>query len=198
MSGVRVVRCKGHRPHNRQMSRQLLEQLESRRLLTAAVAGVGSGLIANYFNDTELNHLALTRVDPTVDFNWGEGPADPSLPADGFSARWTGKVQAQFNESYTFYTNSDEGVSLWVNGQQLIDNFTDHTLSEDSGTISLKAGEMYDIRLEYYDNQFDATMQLSWSSPSTAKQIIPQSQLYGDAGWTSGGWLNREVGGTGG
>src|SRR5204862_7761426 len=50
----------------------------------------------------------------------------------------------------------------------------------------------------YYDNAFDATMQLSWSSPSTAKQIIPQSQLYGDAGWTSGGWLNSQVGGTSG
>src|SRR5437773_4808067 len=165
-------------------------------MLAIAVAGVGTGLVANYFSDTELNGLALTRVDPTVNFDWGQGSPDPAVPADGFGARWTGKVQAQFNESYTFYTNSDEGVALWVNGQQIIDNFTDHTLAEDSGTISLKAGEMYDIRLDYYDNQFDATMQLSWSSPSTAKQIIPQSQLYADAGWTNGGWLNTEVGGT--
>ena len=168
-------------------------------MLASAVTGVGTGLIANYFSDTELNDLAMTRVDPTVNFDWGQGSPDPTkVPADGFGARWTGKVQAQFDETYTFYTTSDEGVALWVNGQQLIDDFTDHTLADDSGTISLKAGELYDIRLDYYDNAFDASISLSWSSASTAKQIIPQSQLYGAAGWTSGGWLNNEVGNTSG
>jgi hypothetical protein len=32
--------------------------------------------------------------------------------------------------------------------------------------------------MEYYENMGDASAQLSWSSPSTAKTIIPQSQLY--------------------
>lgn len=163
-------------------------------MLASAVAGVGAGLVANYFADTELTNLVKTRVDPTVDFQWGAGSPDASVPTDFFSARWTGKIQAQFTESYTFYTNSDEGVSLWVNGQQLIDNFSDHTLTEDTGTISLKAGEVYDIRVEYYEQAFDATMQLSWSSPSTAKQIVPSTQLYGDAGWTNGAFLNADVG----
>ena len=170
------------------------EPLETRRLLASAVAGVGTGLVGNYFADTELNNLVFTRVDPTVNFQWGTGSPDPSVPVDDFSARWTGQVQAQFSESYTFYTDSDEGVALWVNGQQLIDDFTDHTLNEDSGTISLQAGELYDIRVEYYDTSGIATMQLSWSSPSTAKQIIPQTQLYGDAGWTNGSFLNSDVG----
>ena len=58
-------------------------------------------------------------ADP-VNFDWGQGSPDPSIPVDGFSARWTGKVQAQYSETYTFYTNSDEGVALWVNGQQII------------------------------------------------------------------------------
>ncbi len=171
-----------------------LEQLESRRLLANAVTGVGTGLVGNYFADTQLNHLVLTRVDPTVNFQWGTGSPDPKVPSDFFSARWTGQVQAQYSESYTFYTESDEGVAVWVNGQQVIDDFDDHTLTEDSGTISLQAGEMYDIRIEYYETAFAATMQLLWSSPSTPKQIIPESQLYGNAGWTNGAFLNSDVG----
>src|SRR5205823_1392436 len=91
-----------------------LELLEARCLLASAVAGVGSGLVANYFADTELTNLVKTRVDPTVDFQWGTGSPDPAVPSDFFSARWTGKVQAQYSETYTFYTNSDEGVALWV------------------------------------------------------------------------------------
>jgi hypothetical protein len=110
-----------------------------------------------------------------------QGSPAGSIPVNGFSARWTGKVQAQYSQTYTFYTNSDEGVALWVNGQQIIDNFTDHTLTEDSGTITLTAGETYNIRVDYYENAFDAQMQLSWSSDSTTKQIIPTSQLYPDS-----------------
>jgi hypothetical protein len=175
-----------------------LERLEARVVLAGAVAGVGTGLIANYFSDQELANLALTRTDAAVDFDWGQSSPDGSVPADNFSVRWTGKVQAQFSETYTFYTQSDEGVALWVNGQQVIDNFTDHTFAEDSGTITLKAGETYDIRLEYYDNEFDAAIKLLWASASTPKQIIPTTQLYADAGWTSGAWLDAGIGGPGG
>ena len=60
---------------------EFFEPLESRRLLAGAVAGVGTGLIANYFADTELNHLAATRVDPTVDFQFGSGSPDPGRVA---------------------------------------------------------------------------------------------------------------------
>ena len=34
--------------------------------------------------------------------------------------RWTGKVELVF-ETYTFYTCTDDGVRLWVNGTLLID-----------------------------------------------------------------------------
>src|SRR5204862_197530 len=44
------------------------------------------------------------------------------------------------------------------------------------------------------ENAFDAQMQLSWSSDSTSKQIIPTTQLYPDSGWTGGAWLNGDVG----
>ena len=45
----------------------------------------------------------------------------------------SGKVQAQYSEAYTFYTFSDEPVRLWVNGQQIINNWQDHVFGEDAG-----------------------------------------------------------------
>ena len=44
---------------------------------------------------------------------------DPPLTADTFSARWTGQIEAPYSGTYTFYTVSDDGVRLWVNGVQL-------------------------------------------------------------------------------
>ena len=85
--------------------------------------GNGTGLTGNYFSDETLTTPALTRVDPQVNFNWGNHSPDPSIPNGGFSAAWTGQVQPKFSETYTFSTNTDDGVRLWVNGQLLIDQW---------------------------------------------------------------------------
>ncbi|MFW9258936.1 Calx-beta domain-containing protein, partial [Nostoc sp. CALU 546] len=85
---------------------------------------------------------------------------------------------AKYSETYNFYTTTDDGVRLWVNGQQIINKFVDQSATEHSGAIALVAGQKYDIKLEYYDKTYDAVSRLSWSSTSQAKEIIPQSQLY--------------------
>jgi predicted phage tail protein len=138
----------------------------------------GTGLLGEYYDNMDFTDLKVTRTDATVNFNWGSGSPDPALGADTFSVRWTGQIQAQFSETYTFYTQSDDGVRLWVNGQQLIDNWTNHATVENSGTIALAAGQSYDLKLEYYQNTGGAVASLLWSSPSTPKAGIPQSQLF--------------------
>ena len=82
-----------------------------------------------------------------------------------------------YTETYTFYTTSDDGVRLWVNGTRIINNWTDHSAKEDKGTIALIANQPVSIVMEYYDNTGAAVAQLRWSSPRQAKQIIPQIRL---------------------
>src|SRR4051812_19574635 len=94
--------------------RPTIEALERRELLAAAPPvnpvpavidpGVQTqpGLTGNYFGTTDLNASPLlTRVDPSVNFNWKKGSPDAAITAvDGFSVRWTGRVQAKFSETY--------------------------------------------------------------------------------------------------
>jgi GH43 family beta-xylosidase len=136
------------------------------------------GLSGQYFDNSDLTNSKIFRTDSSVNFDWGTGSPDASIAADTFSARWTGQVQAQYNETYTFYVTSDDGARLWVNGQPLINDWTTHAAKEDSGMILLKAGQKYDIRLEYFDNNASASVNLKWSSASQAKQVIPSSALY--------------------
>jgi hypothetical protein len=138
----------------------------------------GDGLLAQYFDNSDFTNLKLTRIDTAINFNWGTGTPDPSLGADTFSVRWTGQVQPLYSERYIFYTTSDDGVRLWVNNQLIIDRWVDQGATEWSGSIDLVAGQKYDIKMEYYENGGDAVANLSWSSPSQGKQIIPTSQLY--------------------
>jgi hypothetical protein len=116
---------------------------------------------------------SITRVDPQVNFEWGNGSPDAAIAADTFSTRWTGQVQAQKSETYTFFVRADDGVRLWVNGQLLVNQWKDQGTTEYSGSIALVAGQKYDIRMEYYENSLGAVAQLGWSSASTPKQIIP-------------------------
>ena len=143
-----------------------------------ATGGTGNGLSATYFNDLAFTGTTVTRVDPTVDFNWGSGSPAAAIGADTFSARWIGQIEAPVTGTYTLYTVSDDGVRLWVNNQQVINNWTDHAPVENSGTIALTAGQRYDIRMEFYESGGGATARLLWSGPSIPKAVVPTARLY--------------------
>jgi regulation of enolase protein 1 (concanavalin A-like superfamily) len=141
-------------------------------------AGNGDGLKANYFADQELAiGPALSRIDPQVNFNWGNGAPDASLPVDRFSVRWAGQLQAQYSETYTISLKTSDGVRLWLGGQLLIDQWLAATATEYSAQVVLVAGQKYDLAIEYSEGTGAASAQLFWSSPMTIKTVIPQSQL---------------------
>ncbi|MDH4455649.1 MAG: DUF1800 family protein [Verrucomicrobiota bacterium] len=49
---------------------------------------------------------------------WGTGTPDAALiNPDTFSVRWSGQVQPQFTEEYTFIVQADDGCTLKLNGQ---------------------------------------------------------------------------------
>lgn len=150
-------------------------------------AGSGSGLTATYWDNRDLTGTSVARIDPTVNFNWGGGSPASGIAADTFSARWSGEIQAQFSQAYTFHVRADDGVRLWANNQLLVDKWIDQGATEWSGTITLSAGVRYPIRLEYYENGGSAVAELRWSSASTPKSVVPRSQLYPAA---SGGILS--------
>jgi hypothetical protein len=140
----------------------------------------GSGIQGQYFSNMTLAGTpVVTRTDPTIAFSWGEGAPAAGVPVDGFSVRWTGQIKPRYSESYTFSTISDDGVRVWVNGQQVINNWTDHGPKEDIGTpIFLNAGQRYDVVMEFYENGGGATAKLFWKSPTQVREIIPRTRLY--------------------
>ncbi|HEV8606403.1 MAG TPA: PA14 domain-containing protein [Tepidisphaeraceae bacterium] len=141
-------------------------------------ATVTNGLKATYFDNMDLTGKTVSRTDSNINFNWDNHSPVPLIAPDTFSVRWTGKVKAQKTERYTFYARSDDGVRVWVNNQLLISCWTPHPAAEFAGSINLVAGQKYDIKVEYFQRYGGAQISLSWSSPATAKQIIPSSQLF--------------------
>jgi hypothetical protein len=135
----------------------------------------GGGIRGFYFNNASVSgQAAFSQVDPKIDFDWAA--ASPTgLPADGFSVRWVGELEAPYSETYTFYPNTDDGVRLWVNDVQLLDLWTNRRApTEAKASIALVGGQRYPITMEFYNAEGNAIAQLSWESPSIVKSIIPQ------------------------
>ncbi|MFT3953507.1 MAG: PA14 domain-containing protein [Piscinibacter sp.] len=153
--------------------------IPSAQLLAPAVT-TGTGLAAAYFNNVTLSGSAVLGRTEAIDFDWGSSAPGTGVTANNFSARWTGTVLAASSGSYRFQTLSDDGVRVWVNGVQLINNWTDHSpTTNTSGAISLVAGQRYSIRVEYYEKTGGAVMRLRWQRPGqTSFVAIPAASLF--------------------
>jgi hypothetical protein len=138
--------------------------------------GTGGGAKAQYFNGMTLSGApVLTRTEGTINVSTaGEVAAGLSTNA---SARWTANLEAPFTETYSLITTSDDGVRLWFDGRLVIDNWTDHSQADNVATVNLTAGQVYSIRMEWYNNTAGSVAQLSWESPSQPRQIVPQGWL---------------------
>ena len=145
---------------------------------SSVMSSVSTGLTGTYVTGATLTAPpTMLRLDRTLNFDWGSGSPDSRVPVDNFAVRWTGKIKPTTTASYTFYTDTAGGVRLWVNGQLLVDNWTLHSLTTNTGKITLIAGTSYDIRVEYQQGTGVASAKLSWSTSSFGKTIVPQSVL---------------------
>ena len=126
--------------------------------------GKPGGLTAEYYQGQDLKTLAATRVDAGIDFAWKAAPV-VGLGRENFSARWTGQVLAGVGGDYTFVTMSDDGVRLWVDGKRVIDDWNVHPARTDTATVRLAAHSRHSIRMEYFQNAFDAVARLRWRPP---------------------------------
>ena len=79
--------------------------------------------------------------------------------------------------TYTFYTESDDGSQLLINGRRVVDNSGSHALRERSGTVQLRAGD-HPLRLEFIQEEGESACRLSWSFEGREKEIIPATALF--------------------
>lgn len=141
--------------------------------------GPGGGVKADYFNNmSRYGAPAVSRVDSSIDFLWGDGSPDPALEPDYFSVRWTGDLEPVFSDTYTFTVRTNGYVTLWVGDVKLIERrLLTPAPVEDKGTLTLTAGKTYPIRMEYEVGRGQAVIQLFWQSASMPRQIIPPGLL---------------------
>jgi len=109
--------------------------------------------------------------DSPLDYNWGNSSPVPGLLSNDFwSARWVGKFK--FNSgNYVFRVNADDGVRVFLNNIQVIDDWRDGYREIKNTFIGVGEDE-HTIRVEFYDRSGDAQIRLWWYREPSSQ--IPQ------------------------
>jgi beta-glucosidase len=111
------------------------------------------GLKGEYFDNEQLaGSLAVVRTDLHVNFRWGDGSYAEGHPTDHFSVRWTGYFIPRKTDDYKFYSSADDGVRLFIDDQQVINDWQPHSETLDTYSVRFEAGHAYKIRFEYFEN----------------------------------------------
>jgi hypothetical protein len=144
---------------------------------------------------------ALTPKKTGAIDNFDISVADRS---DNFAFRFTGGIQIQTGGDYTFYTASDDGSKLAVNGTTVVNNDGLHGTTEKSGVIHLNPG-LHDIVVTHFEKTGGQALAVRWQGPGIAKQTVPDDVLYryggqapldGDGDGISDNWEILHFGGT--
>jgi beta-glucosidase len=91
-------------------------------VLSPGGGAAGSGLRGEYFAATEpVGTAVLSRIDPLVDFDFGESPM-PSADGKRFSARWSGELVPDTSGTYQLGVKADDGFRLFLDGKLLVED----------------------------------------------------------------------------
>jgi alpha-L-fucosidase len=87
-----------------------------------------------------------------------------------------GYILIPANDMYAFYTGSDDGSNLWIDGEKIIDNDGLHGTREIESAVALMKG-YHEIRVGYFNKTGSDGITVSIRSTSLKKQVIPSKML---------------------
>jgi len=119
-----------------------------------------SGWKGEYFDNPNLEGSPpLVRNDDTLVFDWDWSAPAPSLPADGFSVRWTLEKEIEPG-TYRFTFQVDDGVRFYVDDQLLIDEW--HQTWDETYQVDVDLSWKPKLMVEMMEETGDARIHMSW------------------------------------
>lgn len=151
------------------------------------------GLLGQYSNrdsfDSNSPNLVLERIDEEVNFDLLNETFTPLINRYGNDdVVWKGKIIPRFTEEYTFKAEYSGEFSVSIDNQNVINGVKSTTIRQETGSISLVAGQSYDIIIRnspYYvysgypngEYGIHHVAKLFWSSQTQTQEIVPKEQL---------------------
>ena len=89
--------------------------------------------------------------------------------SDYFGMVFTGSIDIKSSGAYVFYTKSDDGSKLFIDGKQVVDNGGLHGPRENSGKITLSQGR-HSIEVQFFERTGGEMLEVRYAGPGISKQ----------------------------
>ena len=144
-----------------------------------SAANESHGLRGTYYRRKGFQGVSVQRVDPAIDFRWGQGIPIARIPADNFSVRWTGTLLPPATGDYTFSADVDDRVSVFVDDKLVFQG----EIRKDPAVqtpVHLVQRHPVRLRVEFEEDAGEAYLNLHWQSADMPRSPIPVSALLPD------------------
>jgi len=153
--------------------RKGLQASETTRLEVEASDPKINGLNFEYFEGLwsmipDFPKLTPLKKGKTVSLD----PSVLKLREDHFAINYFGFITIPEAGDYTFYLNSDDGSSLYIDNKQVVDNDGCHGETEKSGSIALSKGK-HSIRVAYFENINGEALRLRYGFNNSLPKEFP-------------------------
>lgn len=135
-----------------------------------------AGLRWEYFEGTFRRCADLEGQTPKATGETAELRLAPVRRDQQFGMRFEGVIDVPTRGEYRFWTRSDDGTTLDVDGKRVVDNDGEHGPVERSGAVTLEPGP-HTFELRFTQNGGGFEMSVEWAAPGIARGKIPASVL---------------------
>ena len=90
---------------------------------------------------------------------------------DYYAVKFEGIIQIEQAGTYTFYTRSDDGTKLYVNGIEVVNNDGSHGALEKNGDIALEPGR-HTIMVEYFEHYGGEHLEVLYQGPGVERTML--------------------------
>lgn len=130
-----------------------------------------------YYPTVDFEGEPLVRREGDIRFDWKRKGPMPELPDDAFSVRWDTCFELPESREVTFQLVSDDGSRLFIDGEQVLDNWGRHGERSRGADVPLTAG-MHHLRVEYFDDRHGAAIELRASIYGELPDMLPVRLLH--------------------
>ena len=142
-----------------------------------AINLVQPGLNYRYYESDNMNMASLQALAPKQ-----KGVAELISTSykqrtDRYGIVFEGYIKIEQKGGYSFYTNSDDGSILCIDGREIVNNDGNHGAEEKEGKCLLEKG-YHKIQVRYFDSGGGNSLQVRYHLLGQAKVEIPATILF--------------------
>jgi hypothetical protein len=147
----------------------------------------GHGLLATYYDGgvwstaskrskslaaAEEGQINKTQIDTSIDFFWPHS----EKPAPVFSVEWKGFLQIDRSGEYVLATESDGGSAIYIDGRQVVDNWSERGRKAREAKLTLDKG-LHALTIRYDDYNSVASVRFLWKTEGEPFSVVPAENL---------------------